>query len=543
MSVVALIGGMFVVLLTFATSARADYTVSSCGSYPNDLFTLIRPADGAVTTTNSACPAGGPLLEVNSSEDIAGSLGSRGAWQATAPAGLEIVGASVPNGSLFAFVNGGWGGGPYWQGGGAAVTSTTQGGSWSGFASPFFGFQLVCEASQCPVPGGSAVDVMAVSLSVRETVSPSLSAPGGLWQAKGWVRGVWPLVFSGDSPSGVCALSGTLNGVAFTGSSAASQDLATWHQCSAPAVSTSINTAAYGQGAMPLVIAATDAAGVVGRDSETVDVDNSVPTVTLSGPADAPNTAGTQFVTATAGGSPSGIDQIVCSVDGGPSQAYPGAVARVPVSGLGLHQVSCTAYNNAVDANGVHGVSQTQRWSIKIGTPTALDVTFARFAGLRLQQGPCAPGQVRLEAQGQTARPAWARDESERLAGTRRRDCAGRQDRRGANRPRQRNGALHACGRGDHRRRRHLDRAPAGRSLTTDRSIVRRQRNHRAIRRPERSSSWSRPRSSSRPSPQTESPGARRSRSKAGCSAATCPRAASMSACGSASPTPRPPSA
>ena len=76
---------------------------------------------------------------------------------------------------------------------------------------------------------------------------------------------------------------------------------------------------------MPLVIAATDAAGVVGRDSETVDVDNSVPTVTLSGPADAPNTAGTQFVTATAGGSPSGIDQIVCSVDGGPSQAYPGA--------------------------------------------------------------------------------------------------------------------------------------------------------------------------------------------------------------------------
>ena len=126
---------------------------------------------------------------MNDAEAIAGSAGDRGAWQANAPAGLEIVAASVPNGSLFAIVDGGWGGGSYWQGGGAAVTSTTQGGSWSGFASPFFGFQLVCEASQCPVPGGSAVDVMAVSLSVRETVSPSLSAPSGLWQANGWVRG------------------------------------------------------------------------------------------------------------------------------------------------------------------------------------------------------------------------------------------------------------------------------------------------------------------------------------------------------------------
>ncbi len=89
------------------------------------------------------------------------------------------------------------------------------------------------------------------------------------------------------------------------------------------------------------------------------------------------------LLAATAGGSPSGIDQIVCSVDRGLAQPFPAAVAQVPVSGLGEHRVSCTAYNNAVDPNGVRGVSQTRAGSIKIGTPTALDVTFARLAGLR----------------------------------------------------------------------------------------------------------------------------------------------------------------
>jgi hypothetical protein len=378
----ALIVGMFAVLLAFAAVARADYAVNACGSYPNDVFTLFRPADGSVTTTNFNCPAGGFLPEVNSNEAIAGAAGDRGGWQATAPAGLEIVAASVPNGSLSAIMDGGWSGGPYWRGGGADVTTNTQGGTWSGFASPFFGFELACPSS-CAAPGNAVVDVMAVSLNVRETVRPSFTASSGLWQANGWVRGAWPLDFSGDSPSGVCALSGTLNGIPFNGTSVAAATTATWHQCSAPAVSTTINTASYGQGPVPLILVGRDAAGNVGSASKTVNVDNSVPSLSLSGPADAPSTAGTQFVTATAGGSPSGIDQIACSVDGGPAQPYPGAVAHVPVSGLGEHQVSCTAYNNAVDPNGVRGASQTQARSIKIGTPTTLDVTFARLAGLR----------------------------------------------------------------------------------------------------------------------------------------------------------------
>jgi hypothetical protein len=101
-------------------------------------------------------------------------------------------------------------------------------------------------------------------------------------------------------------------------------------------------------------------------------------------------------VTATAGASPSGIADIVCSVDNGQVIAtYAGAGARVPVSGLGEHQVSCTAYNNAVDSNGVHGVSQTQTRLIKIGAPTALAITVSRLPRMRCSN--VAAGQVKCE--------------------------------------------------------------------------------------------------------------------------------------------------
>ena len=66
---------------------------------------------------------------------------------------------------------------------------------------------------------------------------------------------------------------------------------------------------------------ATDAAGATGTQSETVDVDNSSPTVTLTGPTSAPSTTGTQYVTATGGGSIAPIVDIQCSVDGAPTRA------------------------------------------------------------------------------------------------------------------------------------------------------------------------------------------------------------------------------
>ena len=55
LSAVALIGGMFAVLLAFATAARADYTVNTCGPYPNDVYTATLPSDGSISAL-SACP-------------------------------------------------------------------------------------------------------------------------------------------------------------------------------------------------------------------------------------------------------------------------------------------------------------------------------------------------------------------------------------------------------------------------------------------------------------------------------------------------------
>ena len=188
----------------------------------------------------------------------------------------------------------------------------------------------------------------------------------GLWQASGWVRDRWQLVFYGDSPSGVCSLSASINGQPVTLGPGASWATNSARGISAPAPSASptIQTADYGQGPMPLTIDGCDAAGVCtgGAYTKTIYVDNSHPWVSLASPGDVADTAGTQYVTATAGGSPSGIAEIDCSVDGGAVQRFAegGAQqpsAQVPVSGLGEHTIQCSAANTAVAQDGSHGWS------------------------------------------------------------------------------------------------------------------------------------------------------------------------------------------
>jgi hypothetical protein len=206
-------------------------------------------------------------------------------------------------------------------------------------------------------------------------------APDGLWQATGWVRGTWPLHFSGDSPSGVCNLSALINGQTVA-TSTVQPVTSEWHQCSTPAIDQMINTWQYGQGPMPLTLVGSDAAGLTTSDAytKTIDVDNSQPVVTMSGPEDAASTAGVQYVTASAGGSPSGIGGIECSTDGAPAQWYAGASARVPVLGVGEHVVRCAAADNAVDGSGNHGWSSWQSWTLTIRQPTVLSTSFARVA-------------------------------------------------------------------------------------------------------------------------------------------------------------------
>jgi len=103
-----------------------------------------------------------------------------------------------------------------------------------------------------------------------------------------------------------------------------------------------------GEGAMQLRLTATNTAFVTANPTKTVYADNSTPTISLSGPTDAPSTGGPQYVTAVGGGSPSGIAGFSCSTDGGPPRLVAGTSAQVPVSGIGQHTVVAPRFNGAI---------------------------------------------------------------------------------------------------------------------------------------------------------------------------------------------------
>ncbi len=379
--------------LAFATQSRADETVTSCGFYPNTVF-VPSSADGMATF--ETCPGGAITIDAESNYY---SQGQGAVWQAVAPPGLLIVGAAVPPGGLSSVgVNAGsagdFGGDFYWQGGSSDIVPN-ESSAWLGpMSSSYFGFLLVCGRSICSGAPGD-ISVTGIVLDAHETIGPSLSAPTGLWQAKGWVRGTWTLAFSGDSPSGLCSTSASLGGQRLPGSTSL-RDPSTWHQCAAGSVSDSVVTQGFGQGAKTLQLSAQDAAGQSVGYSKTVYIDNQQPTVALSGPTDAPSTAGTQHVTATATAGPSGVDGISCSVDGATSQWYPGSSAQVPVGGVGEHRVLCFSENNAVAANGARSTSPTESFAMKIGVPTVTAIAFSKI----VDQLRCERVRERVKARG-----------------------------------------------------------------------------------------------------------------------------------------------
>ncbi|MDQ6730147.1 MAG: hypothetical protein M3022_07575 [Actinomycetota bacterium] len=376
-------------LIATPATARADETVTSCGLGPNQVFGHASVFGISATQTCGGQPFG-PYVELRTNGNAV-PAGARATWQALAPAGLLINNVAIPSFSS-AGVNDGkqYGGGFYWQGSGYALHD--QGGVASfgtasnnpGFPSPYFGFQLVCGANPCTT-SGSSISVAQVNLDVSESTGPAL-LPGKLWGQHGWVRGDWPLSVNGDSPSGVCSLSASLDGQLLANQSFPA-DTSGWHQCDAAGaggLNTTVHTTQFSNASHTLTASGGDAAGLSATPATTINVDNQPPTVTLSGPTDAPSTAGAQYITASASAGPSGVDQITCSGDGAPAQSYSGATARVPVNGLGTHSVTCTTSDNAVDANGGHGQSAPASFSIRIGAPTVTAIGFTRIVdGLR----------------------------------------------------------------------------------------------------------------------------------------------------------------
>jgi hypothetical protein len=378
-------GGVLIAALLIgaivAPPAAGDETVRACGNDANNVFAASAAPNIAPA---SVCGSAGYNSGLALFSEGNASAGQTGRWQAVTPAGLELVGMTA-TGVQSGGVNDGqaFGGGFYWAGGGIPVRTGVTGpnvGAVFPKPSTYFGMQLICGKSPCR--SAAQLEVAAFSLYVRETTGPSFVAPTGLWQASGWIRGTWPFFAWGNSPSGLCSLSARLNGQ-LVDSTSSPRDVSQWHQCATGPVGGRVDTSRFGQGAMPLTLSTGDAAGVPASVSKTIYVDNSTPVVSMGGPTDAPSTAGPQVITAHGSGSPSGIADLVCSVDGGRSHVYPGTSARVAVSGIGEHVVRCYAENNAVDPAGTRGRSAVTSWPVKIGQPTVAAISFNRIVGLR----------------------------------------------------------------------------------------------------------------------------------------------------------------
>jgi hypothetical protein len=378
-------------------ATAATFPVTICGQSASEVGDgLTATGTTRVTADPNTCPGG---LEITTPGAPAPN-GAVAGFKVTAPVGIVINGIHVVGPGTANVGDGkGWWGEFYWNGGPGAggrsaqisdAFATSGCCSEQNLDSRSVGWFVQCAASPSCVNGVSLV-VSELDLVADEETAPNAlptSATGNLWVGNGWVRGKWPASVLMSDPSGVCSSALALGDQVLRPLTDQTPDRHVWQQCSQsqlPATfdtSTINGTLGVGLGQARLTLFARNAAGVAAVPSKTVDIDDSTPTVSLSGPTDAPSTAGVQHVTATAGGSPSGIADIICSVDGGPAEFFPGASAQVPVDGIGQHAVSCVAQNNAVDVAGVHGQSPAARWSLKIGQPTLVGIAFTRLVGL-----------------------------------------------------------------------------------------------------------------------------------------------------------------
>jgi hypothetical protein len=407
--IVAAIAAIAAISGSPAVAGAGTFPVAICGTSARDAGDGLSWSSQAPLSAGPTCPAGGLGLSIYAQPHQTAARNATGAFKVTAPPGITIYSIHVANASSGGLGDdkygaAGWWGEFYWGGGPGPAgrsgplndTGFRAGGccSQTNLQSQTIGWFLACNQSSCSTgSSGVGITVGELDLTAEEFQAPTILAEGGnnLWYHDGWVRGSWPVSFTASDPSGVCGAAvvfGTLPAIV-TPTPDTAPDRHTWQQCPQQSVPAWVDTNAsdgslgHGEGAMQLRFTATNTASVTANPTKTVYVDNSTPTVSISGPTDAPSTAGVQYMTATAGGSPSGIADIVCTVDGGPPQSYPGATARVPVSGIGVHSVNCYAEDNAVDASGTHGTSAPASRSMKIGRPTMVGLAFDKFLRLR----------------------------------------------------------------------------------------------------------------------------------------------------------------
>jgi len=380
-----------------ANSVAGTYYVYSCSDYGNSAPSFSAKTGGTNWNTPNECPAG-RSLEINQFRAVENGSGS--AWVAYSPSpAIAIVGATTAANSPLVdcmLHTDGFQAAYAWSSGGSKQINSTYGCTAGSLAigsgidqtfapSSWFGWGVTCtNASGCTSEDpGKILGVAGIRMTAEENTGPSLDAvpASNLWYANGWVRGSWPITLNASDPSGVCWLLVGMDGKIINSWVDSAPDSSRFTQCHGSQLPGQLNTTDYANGQHTFAYGAYNAASVPASASKTVSIDNAPVSLNLSGPTDAPSTAGTQHVQAIATAGPSGVRAIYCSVDGGAYQAYSGSSAQVPVNGVGGHGVSCFAANNAIDPSGAPGTSPVQSWSLTIREPTVAAVAFVKVVG------------------------------------------------------------------------------------------------------------------------------------------------------------------
>ena len=246
-------------------------------------------------------------------------------------AGIQITHAVTPTGEVLidSLIGNGFHAAYLWAGGSQSILPLTSccGGMDYGTRidrsigpSRSFGWQVTCSIPTCGKPA-QILDVRGIELEAVDTTRPDVwpSARKLWYQDARWVRGAnWPASFQASANDGICATDATVDGKLAAGPTDLLPNQHSWTQC--PATVTmplTIDTTGYPNGPLSISLSAKDAASPanVASPSETLRVDNAPVALSLTGPTDAPSTAGAQHVSASATAGPSGVAQISCSTD------------------------------------------------------------------------------------------------------------------------------------------------------------------------------------------------------------------------------------
>lgn len=381
-------------------AAAGMLQVTSCSAFgdsgtDSDVIGLVwKGIDTSHLSTSNRCPEGGSFQTLPSGVP---RRAETVVWRTTAPASIQITDVRTPQNGVLVDPNlgpDGYRADFFWTGGTQDITpqGTCCGGMDFGSGinrsvppSHEFGWQVRCVHGPCGQPL-QILDVRGIELVAQDDTAPSIAPVGStnIWNERGrWIRGTgWPASFTASDDSGICSMQAVVAGRGIQGPTDSARNTHSWTQCPTPqTMQLTVDSSQYPNGPLTLSFSAGDAASPanVSSPSETVDVDNEAPTLRLSGPTDAPTTAGTQYIDATATAGPSGVAGILCSIDSSPGRWFLSDSARIPVQGLGTHHIACVSENNARDAAGKLGASPPSTWTLSIRAPSVTTVAFERI--------------------------------------------------------------------------------------------------------------------------------------------------------------------